>query len=167
MFIGGAANPFGEPFEMRVLNLAKKVAAGADFIQTQPVFDIPRFTKWMDAVRAEGLDKQVFILAGVMPVRSVKALLYMKESVPGMRIADEYIKRMEAITDKDAAMAEGVKITVEIIKQLRQIPGVAGVHMMPVMWESITPKIVEEAGLLPRPEVPADEVAPAGAEVQQ
>jgi methylenetetrahydrofolate reductase (NADPH) len=167
MFIGGAANPCGEPFEMRVLNLAKKIAAGADFIQTQPVFDVPNFKKWMDAVRDDGMDKEVFILAGVMPVRSVKALLYMKESVPGMRIADEYIKRMQSITDKDAAMNEGVNITVEIIKQLRDIPGVAGVHMMPVMWESITPRIVEEAGLLPRPEVPADEPVAAGQEVVQ
>jgi len=157
MFIGGAANPFGEPFEMRVMNLAKKIDAGADFIQTQPVFDVPRFEKWMNAVRDEGLDKQVYILAGVMPVRNVKALLYMKESVPGMRIAPEYIKRLEGITDKDASMEEGIKIAVEIMKQLREIPGVAGIHIMPVMWESITPRLVEEAGLLPRPEVPADE----------
>lgn len=151
MFIGGAANPFGEPFEMRVLNLAKKIAAGADFIQTQPVFDLPRFKKWMDAVRNEGMDKDVFILAGVMPVRSVKALLHMRDNVPGMRISPDYIKRMEPVTDKDAAMGEGVKIAVEIIKELKEIPGVAGIHLMPVMWESITPRIVEEAGLLPRP----------------
>jgi len=142
---------------MRVMNLAKKIEAGADFIQTQPVFDVPGFEKWMNAIRDEGMDKQVYILAGVMPVRSVKALLYMKESVPGMRIAPEYIKRLEAVTDKDASMEEGVKIAVEIMKQLKQIPGVAGLHTMPVMWESITPRLVEEAGLLPRPEVPADE----------
>jgi len=164
VFIGGAANPFGEPFEMRVLNLAKKIDAGADFIQTQPVFDLARFQKWMDAVREEGLDKEVFILAGVMPVRSAKALHYMKESVPGMRISDDYIKRMEAITDKEAAMEEGVKIAVEIISEVRQMPGVAGVHIMPVMWESITPRIVEQAGLLPRPELPADEPAVTGLE---
>ncbi|MDI6827470.1 MAG: methylenetetrahydrofolate reductase, partial [Armatimonadota bacterium] len=90
MFIGGAANPFAEPLEMRIIRLGKKIRAGAHFIQTQPVFDIPRFEKWMAAVRDEGYDKQVFILAGVMPVRSAKALLYMKDEVPGMRIADEY-----------------------------------------------------------------------------
>jgi methylenetetrahydrofolate reductase (NADPH) len=157
LFIGGAANPSGEPFEMRVLNLAKKIAAGADFIQTQPVFDVPGFEKWMNVVRDEGMDKEVFILAGVMPVRSVKALLYMKESVPGMRIAPEYVKRLEPITEKEAAMEEGVKIAVEIMKQLREIPGIAGIHIMPVMWESITPRLVEEAGLLPRPGVPEDE----------
>ncbi|MEN6520445.1 MAG: methylenetetrahydrofolate reductase [Armatimonadota bacterium] len=151
MFIGGAANPFGEPFEMRVLNLAKKIAAGVDFIQTQPVFDVPRFKKWMDAVRDEGMDKDVFILAGVMPVRSVKALYHMRDNVPGMRISPDYIKRMESIKEKEASMEEGVKIAVEIVKELKSIPGVAGVHLMPVMWESITPRIVEEAGLLPRP----------------
>jgi len=157
MFIGAAANPFGEPFEFRVLNLWKKIQAGADFIQTQPVFDLPRFEKWMAAVRDEGMDKQVFIIAGVMPVRSVKALLYMKESVPGVRIADEYVKRLQPLTDKERAMEEGVRIAVEIMKQLKEIPGVAGIHIMPVMWESITPRLVEEAGLLPRPEVPTAE----------
>jgi len=157
MFIGGAANPFGEPFEFRVLNLAKKIEAGADFIQTQPVFDVPAFERWMSAVRDEGMDKQVYIIAGVMPVRSIKALLYMKESVPGMRIAQDYIKRMESITDKEAAMEEGIKIAVEVMQQVSKIPGVAGLHIMPVMWESVTPRLVEEAGLLPRPEVPADE----------
>lgn len=157
MFIGAAANPFGEPFEFRVLNLAKKIEAGADFIQTQPVFDIPAFERWMNAVRDEGMDRQVFILAGVMPVRSVNALLHMRESVPGMRIAPEYINRLETITDKEAAMAEGVRIAVEITKRLKEAPGLAGIHIMPVMWESITPRLVEEAGLLPRPDVPVED----------
>jgi methylenetetrahydrofolate reductase (NADPH) len=153
MFIGAAANPFGEPFEMRILNLAKKIEAGVDFIQTQPVFDVPRFEKWMTAVRDEGLDREVFILAGVMPVRSVKALIHMKENVPGMRISADYIKRLEGITDKVAAMEEGVSIAVEIMNRLKEIPGVKGIHIMPVMWESITPRLVGEAGLLPRPQV--------------
>jgi len=149
MFIGGAANPFAEPMKMRLIRLGKKIRAGAHFIQTQPVFDIPRFEKWMSAVRDEGYDQQVFILAGVMPVRSVKALLYMKNEVPGVRIADEYIKRMESAKDPKE---EGVAMCVEIMKYLMQVPGVRGIHIMPVMWESITPRIVEEAGLLPRPE---------------
>lgn len=161
MFIGVAANPFGEPFEFRVINLWKKIQAGADFIQTQPVFDIPAFERWMNAVRDEGMDKEAFILAGVMPVRSVKALLHMKENVPGMRISPEYISRMELITDKEAAMEEGVKIAVEIMTRLKEIPGVSGIHIMPVMWESITPRLVEEAGLLPRPEVPVDDPSDA------
>ena len=154
MFIGGAANPFAEPFDLRIIRLGKKIAAGAHFIQTQPVFDMPKFEKWMSAVRDEGFDELVYILAGVMPVRSVKALLYMKEEVPGMSIADEYIKRMESAEDPKE---EGVAICVETIKRLREIPGVKGVHIMPVMWESITPRIVEEAGLLPRPAPPSVE----------
>ena len=99
-------------------------------------------------MRDEGYDERVFILAGVMPVRSAKALEYMLESVPGMSIADEYIARMESAADPKE---EGVAICVETIKRLRETPGVKGVHIMPVMWESITPRIVEEAGLLPRP----------------
>jgi methylenetetrahydrofolate reductase (NADPH) len=149
-FIGGAANPFGEPFEMRLLNLVKKIAAGAQFIQTQPVFDLPRFERWLAAVRELGLHQEVAILAGVMPVRSVKALYHMRDNVPGMSIADEYIKRMEGAADPKE---EGVAICVELIRQLQALPGVRGIHIMPVMWESITPRIVEEAGLLPRPVV--------------
>ena len=151
MFIGGAANPFAEPLDLRVIRLGKKIAAGAHFIQTQPVFDMPRFEEWMSLVRDEGFDELVYILAGVMPVKSVKALLYMKEDVPGMSIADEYIKRMESAEDPKE---EGVAICVETIKRLKEVPGVKGVHIMPVMWESITPRIVEEAGLLPRPVPP-------------
>jgi len=154
MFIGGAANPFGEPFDLRIIRLGKKISAGAHFIQTQPVFDMPRFERWMSAVRDEGYDQQVFILAGVMPVRGAKALEYMRDSVPGMSIAEEYIRRMKAASD---AKEEGVAICVETIKRLKEIPGVKGVHIMPVMWESITARIVEEAGLLPRPTPKPDE----------
>lgn len=155
MFIGGAANPFGEPLEMRVIRMGKKIAAGAHFIQTQPVFDFPRFEKWMSAIRDEGYDEQVYILAGVMPVRSIKGLLHMRDNVPGMSVADEYIKRMEAVAgDKEKSQEEGVAICVETMKRLRELPGVKGIHIMPVMWESITPRLVEGAGLLPRP-VPA------------
>ena len=162
MFIGGAANPFAEPFDLRIIRLGKKIFAGAHFIQTQPVFDFPRFDRWMAAVRDEGYDNEVFILAGVMPVRSVKALLYMKDEVPGMSIADEYIERMESAADPKE---EGVAICVETIKRLKETPGVSGVHIMPVMWESITPRLVEEAGLSPRPVLETEQLEPAGAEV--
>ncbi|HEX2949090.1 MAG TPA: methylenetetrahydrofolate reductase [Armatimonadota bacterium] len=162
MFIGGAANPFGEPLDLRIIRLGKKIAAGAHFIQTQPVFDIPRFERWMDAVRTEGYHKKVYILAGVMPVRSVKALEYMRDHVPGMRIADEYLARMASASDPKE---EGVAICVETIQRLRNIPGVSGVHIMPVMWESITPRIVEEAGLLPRPVVSNPILVSAGGNV--
>jgi methylenetetrahydrofolate reductase (NADPH) len=102
----------------------------------------------MSAVREQGLDEKVFILAGVMPVRSVKALTHMRDNVPGMRVAPEYIQRMESASDPKT---EGVAMCVEIMKRLREIAGVKGIHIMPVMWESITPELVEKAGLLPRP----------------
>lgn len=154
-FIGGAANPFAEPFEMRIIRLGKKIEAGAHFIQTQPVFDIPRFEKWMAAVRGCGYHEQVHILAGVMPVRSVKALLHMRDNVPGSLIPEEYIKQMDVVKEsKEESVEAGVAMAVRTIKRLMTIPGVRGIHLMPVMWESITPRIVEECGLLPRPELP-------------
>jgi len=143
-FIGGAANPFAPPLEFRVLRLAKKIRAGAQFIQTQPVFDLDRFNGWMQGVRDYGLHKKVAILAGVMPVKSAKALQYMIKEVPGVRIQQTYITRMEKANDPKE---EGVRIAVEIIQELKKIEGVRGIHLMPLMWESITPRIVEEAGL--------------------
>jgi len=142
--IGAAANPFAEPFEMRLIRLYKKVKAGAHFIQTQPVFDLAIFTRWMEKVVEMGLHEKCAIFAGVMPAKSVKALLYMKMEVPGVKINDEYINRMK---DSSDPKEEGVKIAVEIIQTLKNIKGVRGIHLMPVMWESITPVIVKEAGL--------------------
>jgi len=143
-FIGGAANPFAEPFESRILRLEKKIKAGARFIQTQPVFDITHFQNWMDAVRQKKLDQEIAILAGVMPVKSVNALLHMQEEVPGIRIHPQYIERMEKADDPKE---EGVRIAVEIIQELRDIDGVRGIHLMPLMWESITPRIIKDSGL--------------------
>ena len=142
--IGGAANPFAEPFEMRIIRLEKKIKAGAHFIQTQPVFDLPRFAQWMEAVVELGLHEQTAILAGVMPVKSAKALHHMQDEVPGMRIDPDYIFRMERALDPKK---EGIKIAVEIIQEIRKLKGIRGIHIMPVMWESITPVIVEESGL--------------------
>lgn len=144
-FVGGVSNPFADPLEFRVLRLAKKIRAGAQFIQTQPVFDLGRFGEWMDGVRKLGLHNRVAILAGVMPVKSAKALRYMKEEVPGVRIDGEYIRRME---ESEEPRDEGVKIAVEVIQELKRIEGIKGIHIMPVMWESITPRVVEESGLL-------------------
>jgi len=149
MFIGAAANPFGDPFEYRVMRLAKKVEAGADFIQTQAIFDVDRFAQWMEAVRDMGLHEKVYIMGGVIPVKSYGAMRYMS-TVPGMRIPKPLLDRMKAAEDPKE---EGVKICVEIIEQLRQIEGVKGVHIMAVYWEEIVPTIVERAGLYPRPEV--------------
>jgi len=148
--IGGAANPFADPLEFRVLRLAKKIAAGADFIQTQPVFDIDRFSEWMESVRKAGLHRKTAILAGVMPVKSARALLYMKSEVPGMRISGELIERMEKAGDPKE---EGIRLAVETILELKKIEGIRGIHLMPLLWESITPRIAEQAGLIQnRPE---------------
>jgi len=142
--IGAAANPFGEPFEMRLIRLEKKINAGTHFIQTQPVFDLERFVMWMrEAVRL-GLHERTAILAGIMPVKSAKALEYMKEEVPGVRIDPIYIDRLSKAED---AKEEGVRIAVELIHEIRKVPGVRGIHLMPVMWESITPTVIQEAGL--------------------
>jgi len=148
IYIGAAANPFADPFEFRVTRLAKKVKAGADFIQTQAIYDVAKFSKWMEIVRNQGLDEQVHILAGIIPIRSVGMARYMRDYVSGVSVPDEIITRMEKADD---AKEEGVKIPLEIIEQLMEIPGVHGIHIMAVGWESIVPQIVEKAGLLPRP----------------
>jgi methylenetetrahydrofolate reductase (NADPH) len=144
VLLGGAANPFAEPMGLRLIRLAKKVDVGADFIQTQAIYDVDRFARWMVGVRDLGLHEKVKIIAGVLPTRSAKALTYMKKEVSGMVIPDELIERM--LRSKDPA-EEGVLVACEIIARVREIEGVAGVHLMPVMWEKITPRIVEEAGL--------------------
>ena len=150
LFIGAVENPFADPFEYRVARLAKKIQAGADFIQTQCVFDLDKFSRWMKLVVAEDLHKKVYILAGLTPVRSHRALKYMKSEVAGMSIPDELISRMESAED---AKEEGIKICLEMIEQIKDIEGVSGIHLMPIGWESITPVILERAGLLPRPQI--------------
>ena len=148
IFIGAAANPFADPFEFRVKRLAKKVKAGAEFIQTQAVYDVDKFTRWMEMVTEQGLDKQTHILAGVIPIRSAGMARYMKNYVSGVSVPDEIITRME---NAENAKDEGVRIILEIIEQLKEIPGVHGIHIMAVGWEDIVSKIVEQAGLVPRP----------------
>ena len=148
IYIGAAANPFADPFEFRVTRLAKKVKAGADFIQTQAVYDVDRFRRWMEAVCERGLDEEVHILAGVIPIRSVGMARYMRDYVAGVTVPDEIITRLE---QAEKAREEGVRIPLEIIEQLKEIPGLHGIHIMAVGWEDIVPEIVERAGLLPRP----------------
>lgn len=143
-FIGAAANPFADPFEFRVLRLEKKINAGADFIQTQCIFDMERFEKFMELVRRRGLHKRAFILAGVTPLKSARAAKFMQRRVAGMIVPDEIIQRMEKAEDQKA---EGIKICVEQIKHLKQVEGVAGIHIMAIAWEEIVPEIVEKTGL--------------------
>jgi methylenetetrahydrofolate reductase (NADPH) len=150
LFLGAAANPFAQPFAWRPLRLAKKVAAGADFIQTQYCFDIPRLQSYMQQVRDLGLHEKVYILVGVGPLRSERAAEYMRVNIPGVHIPDEVVARLRQ-TPKNRQQAEGKRICVELIQQVREIEGVAGVHVMAYRQEQLVAEIIEEAGLLPRP----------------
>jgi methylenetetrahydrofolate reductase (NADPH) len=152
LFIGAAANPFADPFESRVVRLAKKVAAGVQFIQTQCIFNLERFGQWMQLVRDRGLHEKVYILGGVTPMKSVGMANYMKKMVPGMDVPDELIARIKGV-EKDKRAEEGVKIAIETIQQLKEMEGVHGVHIMAIEWEEMVPRIAQEAGLLPRPQV--------------
>ena len=150
LFIGAAENPFADPFEFRVIRLAKKVSAGADFIQTQIVYNVDKFAEWMKMVRDRGLHERVKILAGVAPIKSVGAAKYMKTRVPGMDVPDSIVERLQGVP-KEQVSGEGIKLCIDIINQLREIEGVAGIHLMAIEWEEAVPEIVEAAGLLPRP----------------
>lgn len=153
LYIGCAENPFGDPLEFRALRLKKKVEAGADFVQTQSIFNIPRFKQWMEEVRALGLHQEVKILAGVTPIKSAGMATYMKTSVPGMDVPQELIDRIAAKDKGEPQREEGKRLAVEMIKELAEVEGVVGVHVMAVEWESAIPEIVEAAGLMPRPVV--------------
>ena len=150
MFIGAAANPFADPFEYRIIRLAKKIEAGADFIQTQCVYNMDRFKQWVKMAHEEGLTEKVHILAGVTPLKSAGMARYMSKKVAGMDVPDHLIQRMGGVP-KEKAADEGLKICLETIAELRQIDGVHGIHIMAIEWEEIVREIVEAAGLLPRP----------------
>ncbi|MBM3143923.1 MAG: methylenetetrahydrofolate reductase [Chloroflexi bacterium] len=170
-FIGAASAPFADPIDFRPYRLAKKVKAGADFIQTQLVYDVEAFALFMDKVRQLGIHEQTYILAGVGPLKSPGMARYMKNSVPGILVPDEIINRMtdagkpwaekskDDLTKEDkqarseAWQAEGIQICIDLIRQLREIEGVAGVHIMAIEWEEAVRHIVEGAGLYPRPSV--------------
>jgi methylenetetrahydrofolate reductase (NADPH) len=153
-FIGAAANPFAPPHDFRPIRLAKKVAAGADFIQTQLIYNIPRFREYMKRVVDLGLHEKTAILAGIGPVRSVRAAEYMRDEIAGMDVPDAVVKRLEGL-DKEKAAEEGVNLCVEIGEEVSQIEGVRGLHVMAVSWHSVLPELVTRLGLYPRPDVPA------------
>ena len=174
-FVGAAASPFAHPLDFRPYRLQKKVKAGANFIQTQLVYDIGAFQKFMEKVRELGVHRETYILAGVGPLKSPAMAKYMKENVPGILIPDELIQRMtkagapwagkskDELTPEDkkarskAWQEEGIQICIDLIQQLRQVEGVAGIHIMAIEWEEAVKPIVEGAGLYPRPVVPAPE----------
>jgi methylenetetrahydrofolate reductase (NADPH) len=144
MFVGGAANPFADPFEFRAVRLDKKVNAGVDFIQTQCIYDMERFEAWMEQVRGRGLHKKCKILAGVTPLKSAGMAKYMRDQVAGVTVPEYYIERMAKAEDQKA---EGIAICVEQIQRLREIEGIAGIHIMAIEWEQVVPEIVQRTGL--------------------
>jgi methylenetetrahydrofolate reductase (NADPH) len=152
MFAGAAANPFADPFEIRVPRLAKKIAAGAEFIQTQCIYNLDRFEVWMKMARDRGLHEKVYIMAGLTPMKSAGMARYMKTRVPGMDVPDALIKRL-AGTPKEKQAEEGIAICIESIERLKQVEGVRGFHIMAIEWEEKVPEIVQRAGLHPRPAV--------------
>ncbi len=147
MYIGAVTNPTLDSTGLALLGLRKKITAGADFIQTQAVFDIAGFRAWMEEVRKQGLHDRVHILPSVLPIKSLEMARRMRAGIPGLRIPEELVLRMEKAPD---ASEVGAKFAVELIGQLRTIAGVHGVHIMAVAWEEIVPRIVKEAGLSPR-----------------
>jgi 5,10-methylenetetrahydrofolate reductase len=168
-FVGAAAAPFADPIDFRPYRLGKKVTAGANFIQTQLVYDIPAFEKYMEKVRELDLHEKTYILAGVGPVKSLGMANYMKKNVPGILVSDDIIDRMrkaskpwagkskDELTKEDkrerakAWREEGIQICIDLIKDIQKIEGVAGVHIMAIEWEEAVKPIVEGAGLYPRP----------------
>ncbi len=150
LFIGAVANPFADPFDYRVIRLAKKINAGAEFIQTQCIYNISRFTEWMKQVVDRGLDKKAYILGGITPLKSARMAEYMSRQVAGMDVPDEVIGRMKGVPAKEQRQ-EGLKIAVETIEAIKAITGVHGVHIMAIEWEEAVPEIVGAAGLFPRP----------------
>jgi methylenetetrahydrofolate reductase (NADPH) len=152
LFIGAASNPFADPTDYRIYRLANKIDAGADFIQTQCIYNMERFREFMKRAVDMGLTEQCYILAGVTPMKSAGMATYMSKNVPGMDVPDELIKRIKG-AGKGKMAEEGIKFAIEQIEEFKEMEGVAGVHLMAIEWEHKVPEIAERAKVLPRPEV--------------
>jgi 5,10-methylenetetrahydrofolate reductase len=148
--IGAASNPFADPFAFRPLRLAQKISAGADFVQTQLIYNLPKFKEFMKSVVDMGLHEKCYILAGVGPIKSVGMARYMQNSVPGLDVPEDIVARLKGVP-KGQRRQEGIEQCADIIREVREIPGVAGVHVMAIEWEEAVPQILELSGLLPRP----------------
>lgn len=149
-FLGTAASPFGAPPPYEALRAQKKINAGAQFIQTQPIFDYNRFLEWLEALDKRNLLSKVYILAGVTPMKSARAAHFMADQVPGVVIPPELVQRMDNAGDKEGQQAEGAAIALDIIEKLKNTPGINGIHLMAIHWEDIVPRLVQDAGI-PRP----------------
>ena len=152
LFIGAACNPFADPFEFRVHRLAMKIDAGADFIQTQCIYNMDRFREFMKMAVDMGLHEKCYILAGITPMKTVGMAQYLAKSVPGMDVPESLIKRLKG-AEKGKVAEEGIKFALEQIEEFKEMEGVAGVHLMAIEWEHRVPEIAEKAGVLPRPQV--------------
>ncbi|MDA8082592.1 MAG: methylenetetrahydrofolate reductase [Nitrospiraceae bacterium] len=164
-FIGASWTPMGDPIDIRPMNLLKKVNAGADFIQTQGIYDIELFRSQMEKIRKMGLHEKTAILGGVIVPKSAMMLKYMDSSVAGVSVPKALIERMnkakEAAGDdkkkaRELQEAEGIKLAVELVQQVLETPGVRGVHIQAIEWESAIEGIVKAAGLYPRPTFPTE-----------
>jgi methylenetetrahydrofolate reductase (NADH) len=144
MYLGAASNPYADPFEAQVDRLRKKIDAGAEFIQTQSIYNVEKFSRWMDDVRSQELDKKVHILAGITPLKSVKMAERMKFHVPGTDIPDAVYQRIQQASDP---AKEGYAIALETIRELKNLSGVHGIHITALFWEEIIPALVKDAGL--------------------
>jgi methylenetetrahydrofolate reductase (NADPH) len=147
VYLGAAANPYADPFDAQVDRLRKKIDAGAEFIQTQSVYNIEKFSRWMDDVRSQELDKKVHILVGVTPLKSVKMAERMKFHVPGTDVPDAVFQRMKNAIDPEK---EGYAIALETIRELKLLSGIHGIHITALFWEEIIPVLVKDAGLTTR-----------------
>jgi 5,10-methylenetetrahydrofolate reductase len=147
MLIGATASPFTKPMEADLEKTSDKIAAGAEFFQTQPVFDLPTFSRWLVEIR-RGASQDVPILAGVLVLRSADQAERLAK-VPGVEFGPDVIGRMKKASD---AEAEGIAIAVEMVKELKSLPGVRGVHLYAIEWPEAVGRVVDAAGLLPRPE---------------
>ena len=146
-FLGAAASPFGATPEYEAIRAEKKINAGAQFIQTQAVFDHDRFVDWLEALDKRNLLEKVHILAGLIPLKSARAAVFMSRDVPGVVIPEATVKRMTDAAGKEAQQEEGVQIALENLAKLRSTSGIRGVHIMAVHWESIVPRLIEEVGI--------------------
>jgi len=145
-FLGAVENPSAPPAEFRADRLGKKIDAGAQFVQTQFVFDVAAFARWMSQVRDLGLHQRCYILAGVGAVRSRNALDFMRDKVPGVQVPDDVYRRLRAVP-ADQTAAEGARLAAETVQQLSAIDGVAGVHLLVAGNEQAVPGILDEAGV--------------------
>lgn len=152
LFVGAASNPFADPFEYRAHRLAAKIAAGADFVQTQCIYNMEKFREFMKKAVDMGLHEKCYILAGITPMKSVGMAQYMAKSVPGMDVPESLIKRLRD-AGKGKVAEEGIRFAIEQIEEFKEMEGISGIHLMAIEWEHRVPEIAERAGVLPRPKV--------------